>query len=343
MKIAIVGMEYAGKKTLFRILSNGGKNLVKRGSIEFSNTPVLDGRVTELSRIFNPKKTTYAQLEFIMTPSLSGDKKAANQTLNLIHAVDGLILLVRDFELEGLDPSQAMKDFSAVRDDLLFNDLMKVESLIEKTEKRAKKMKEVQAEKEYSLLVKCKTHLDTNASLQTIDLNEEEKILIRNFDFLTRKPVFVLVNVSEDKLSADSKQDFGGFPNGRLALKIEEEIFSLPENEQKEFLDSLGLKEPGLAKIIHACYAMTNLISFFTTGEDEVKAWTLKAGSGARTAAGVIHSDIERGFIRAEVIGYDDFIKAGSDHEAKKLNLLRLEGKDYVIKDGEIVHFRFNV
>jgi ribosome-binding ATPase YchF (GTP1/OBG family) len=220
---------------------------------------------------------------------------------------------------------------------------MKVESLIEKTEKRAKKMKEAQAEKEYALLLKCKARLDTGASLQSAELNEEEQILVRNFDFLTRKPVFVLVNVGEDRITAETGYDFGGFPSGQLSLKIEEEIFGLPEAEQKEFLDSLGLKEPGLSRIIHACYSMTNLISFFTTGEDEVKAWTIRQGTNARAAAGAIHSDIERGFIRAEVTHYDDFIRAGSDQEAKKLNLLKLEGKEYVVLDGDIVHFRFNV
>jgi GTP-binding protein YchF len=343
MKIGIIGLECAGKKTLFRILSAEGKNMVKKGSVEFSNTAVADPRVAFLSGLFNPKKTTYAHLEFVLTPSITGDPKNDNQILGLLHNVDGLILLVRAFDLEGLSKSDPEKDFRTIRDDLVFNDLVKVESISEKALKRHLKMKDPAAEKELQVLEKCKKVLEEGKPLTALELNEQEKVLVRNFDFLSRKPLYVLVNVPEDQAANPPARNLGDAISESLSLGIEEEIFKLEPAEQKEFLESLSLKEPGLNRILRDCYRMMELISFFTTGEDEVKAWTIRSGTTAKTAAGTIHSDIEKGFIRAEIIGYDDFAKAGGEKEAKKLNLFRLEGKEYQMKDGDIVHFRFNV
>jgi ribosome-binding ATPase len=343
MKIGIVGLEYAGKKTLFSILSNGGKNLLKRGSVEYAQCKVHDERIAELSNHYNPKKTTYAQLEFILTPSITSDRKGSAKTLDAIHAVDGIIIVLRDFRLEGLDPPSAEKDFASVYSEIIFSDLLKCESLMEKTEKSAKKAKEPQAEKEFALLEKCKTCLESEKPLKQAVLNEEELILVQSFDFLTRKPIFVLVNIDEADIGKEKKLNLSGIPAEPLSVKIESEIFNLPEAEQKEFLDALGLKEPGLKKVIHDCYRLTDCISFFTTGEDEVRAWTITNGTNARKAAGTVHSDMEKGFIRAEVVHYEDFMRAGNEKEAKKLNLYRLEGKEYLMKDGDIVNFRFNL
>jgi len=343
LKIGIIGLEFAGKKTLMRILSNEGKNIVKKGSLELSTTQVVDPRIEFLSNLYKPKKTTFARLEFVLTPSITGDEKKDKEIFSLLNGVDGLILILRDFCLEGLPDPSPEKNFHNIKENLIINDLIKLESITEKFNKRHQKSTDMSVENEKNLIEKCKKHLEKGLMLFTLQLTEFEESIIKNFDFLSRKPMYVLVNVSEDKIQKELLFNFDSIFYSSISLGIEEEIFRLEKSEQEEFLLSLGLKEPALNRVIRDCYRMLDLISFFTTGEDEVKAWTVKRGTNARSAAGTIHSDMERGFIRAEVISYDDFVKAGSEKEAKKLNLYRLEGKDYIVQDGDIIHFRFNV
>jgi len=343
MKIGIVGLAMAGKKTLFQILSENGKNLVKRGNVELALTTVLDNRLKKLSDMYNPKKTTYAHLEFILTPSITKENKGSTKALNAIHSVDGIVIVVKDYAMTSDDKSTPQEDFEFVYNEIIFNDLFNVESRLEKIEKMIRKINDPLQKKHKIILEKVKTHLEENKALRDMDMNEEEATIIQSFDFLSMKPYLVLVNIDESAIGQKGKYDFLGNGFETLSLKIEDEMSLLESEEQQEFLGSLGLKESGLNKLIADSYKITNLISFFTAGEDEVKAWTIKKNTNARKAAGEIHSDIEKGFIRAEVISYDDFIKAGSEKEAKNQKLYRLEGKDYLVQDGDIINFRFNV
>jgi len=343
MKIGIVGLDLAGKKTLFNILTGNGKNMVKKGSVELALTTVDDDRITELAKVYNPKKTTYAQLEFILTPSITREERGSAKTLNAIHSVDGIIIVVKDYSFGSNDKSSPVNDFNFIYNEIVFNDFINVGTNLEKINKQLIKIKDSQLKQEREILEKIREWLEKELPLSQCKLNPDEVKLLRKYDFLSIKPYMVLVNIDEKDIGSPKKYDFKNAPYETLSLKIESEINLLEKDEQREFLESLGLKESGLSKLIRKSYQIANLISFFTVGDDEVKAWTIKNGISAKEASGKIHSDIEKGFIRAEVIHYDDFIKAGSEKEAKKLNLYRIEGKDYIVNDGDIINFRFNV
>jgi len=319
---------------------------------------VPDERIDFLSKLYKPKKTTYAQIELIDVPGLvqgaSQGQGVGNQFLDTIRKVDALVHVVRAFQSpdvphveESIDP---VRDWETVEMELLFADLDLVEKRIERINTQKKKAKESQAE--LPILQKCKEALENSIPISKLALEPEELQMLQNYNFFTMKPVIAVVNVDEEQFSSGQypgKEELEKIlsEKGILILEIcalmEMEINRLSEEDRELFLAELGIKEPGINRLARTIYNKLNLISFFTSGEDEVKAWTIRMGTNAKKAAGKIHSDIERGFIRAEVVKYEDLHQLGSMAKVKEKGLFRLEGKEYIVQDGDIINFRFNV
>lgn len=344
MKVGLIGRRGAGKTTIFNMLTGlraevggyGGKEEIHLGVIR-----VPDERVDKLSQIFNPKKTTYAEIRFTdFPPAQSDDNVKANAALLAqMREVDAMALVLGDFE-PGAEPT---KDLNGLLTEMILADLAVVEN------RRARLKKEKARPQEETLLERCAQALENETSLRNLEFTGDEENLLAGFGFLSRKPVLVLFNLADDMagqpLSPAYQKELEkkGLLGLALAAKVEMEIAQLDENDRPAFLKDIGIKEPARDRFIRASYRLLDLISFFTTGEDEVRAWTISQGTHARKAAGKIHSDIERGFIRAEVIAYQDFVALGSEAKCKEAGKLRLEGKDYVVQDGDIIHFRFAV
>ncbi|MGH7796228.1 MAG: redox-regulated ATPase YchF [Candidatus Binatia bacterium] len=344
MKVGLIGHRGAGKTTIFNMLTGlqaqvggfGGKEEVHLGVIK-----VPDARIDKLSEIHKPKKTTYAEIRFTDFPPSQGeeDLKSNNALITQMREVDAITLVLRDFEAD----AQPLKELDALLTEMILADLTVVEN------RRSRLKKEKARPQEEALLERCAQALENEESLSNLAFTVDEENLASGFGFLSRKPLLVIFNQSEEKAGLPLKASYQEEVKRRrlqgLALsgKVEMEIAQLDEKDRAAFLQEIGIKEPARERFIRASYALLDLISFFTTGEDEVRAWTIAQGTVARKAAGKIHSDIERGFIRAEVIAYDDFIVHGSEAKCKEAGKLRLEGKEYVVKDGDIVHYRFAV
>jgi len=285
-----------------------------------------------------------------------GDMAQNKKVFDLIRDADAIVHVVRGFEEESISHPMGnvnpRRDAETVELEMIFGDLELVDKRLERMEEGAKKGKKP-GEEEHKLLLKCKDALEKEIALRDLDFTEEEQMAMRSLQFMSIKPQLIVLNVAEEELNSDSRAEgtdaLRGFFGGRdvrvldLCGKIEMEIAQLPHDEARAFLDDLGIAEPALNKLIHLSYELLGLISFLTSGEDEVRAWTIMKGTSAQKAAGKIHSDIERGFIRAEVVAYDDFIAHGSMAGAREKGLVRLEGKTYEVKDGDIINFRFNV
>jgi GTP-binding protein YchF len=361
MKTAIIGLANSGKTTIFNALT--GQNLevttfpTLSGEHHTGIVKVPDERLERLSEIYSPKKTTMATVEYIDYIGLSkGDMAQNRKVFDLIKDADEIVNVVRGFEDESishpmgsLDPR---RDAETIELEMIFGDLELVEKRLERIAEGAKKGKKAD-ENEQGLLLKCKEALEKETPLRDVEFSEEEINAMRSLQFMSIKPQLVVLNVAEDKTDATEtfavmeslKAFFRGAQVRVLSLcgKIEMEIAQLSPDEAQAFLDDLGIAEPALNKLIKQSYDLLGLISFLTAGEDEVRAWTIRNGTDAQRAAGKIHSDIERGFIRAEVVAYDDFIEHGSMAASKDKGLVRLEGKSYEVKDGDIINFRFNV
>jgi GTP-binding protein YchF len=302
---------------------------------------VPDARIDKLSAIFKQKKTTYAEIRFTDFPPSQGEEelKSNSALVTQMREVDAITLVLRDFDA-GANP---MKDLNALLTEMILADLTVVEN------RRGRLKKEKARPLEEALLERCAVALENEESLRNLDFTADEENLASGFGFLSRKPLLVIFNRSEEKasvpLETGNQQELArrGLQGLALAGKVEMEIAQLDENDRAAFLQEIGIEEPARERFIRVSYTLLDLISFFTTGEDEVRAWTIAQGTMARKAAGRIHSDIERGFIRAEVVAYDDFIIHGSEAKCKEAGKLRLEGKDYPVKDGDIIHFRFAV
>ena len=342
MKIGLIGQRGAGKTTIFNMLTGlqaqvggFGKEDVHLGVIK-----VPDARIDKLSAIFKPKKTTYAEIRFTdFPPSQEEDLKSNNALVAQMREVDAITLVLRDFDA-GANP---LKDLNVLLTEMILADLTVVEN------RRGRLKKEKARPQEEALLERCAAALENEESLRNLPFTPDEENLASGFGFLSRKPLLVIFNTSEEKAGADlepaHQQELKRRKLQGLALsgKVEMEIAQLDESDRIAFLKEIGIVEPARERFIRAAYALLDLISFFTSGEDEVRAWTIEQGTAAKKAAGRIHSDIERGFIRAEVVAYDDFIIYGSDAKCREAGKLRLEGKEYVVKDGDIIHFRFAV
>lgn len=366
MKLGIVGLPNVGKSTLFNSLTKAGA--------ESANYPfctidpnvgvvtVPDERLNVLGEMYHTKKIIPAAIEFVdiagLVKGASKGEGLGNQFLANIREVDAIVHVVRCFENSNIvhvDGSiNPLRDIETINLELIFSDLEILERKISKVSKVARNDKS--AAKELGLLNKVKAHLEDGKLAKTFEEvdDEEEQAWLESYNLLTYKPVIYAANVSEDDLADDAANNEGvqavrEYAKGEqsevfvVCAEIEAEISELDDDEKKMFLEDLGLKESGLEKLIKASYKLLGLISYLTAGEPEVRAWTITEGTKAPQAAGKIHSDFERGFIRAEVVSYDDLIACGSHTAAKEKGLIRLEGKDYVVKDGDIMLFRFNV
>ena len=365
MKLGIVGLPNVGKSTLFNSLTKAGA--------ESANYPfctidpnvgvvtVPDERLNLLGDFYKSKKVTPAVIEFVDIAGLAkGAYKGAalgNQFLANIREVDAIVHVVRCFEdsnvvhVDGnIDP---LRDIETINLELVFSDLEILERRIAKVTKTARMDKE--AAKELTFLEKVKAHLEDGQLAITLETeNEDEDAWLATYNLLTAKPVIYAANVAEDDIADDGAnnahvqavREYASKQNSEvfvICAQIEEEISELDEDERKMFLEDLGLTESGLEKLVRASYHLLGLMSFLTAGEDETRAWTIKIGTKAPQAAGKIHTDFERGFIKAEVVNYQDLLDCGSYAGAREKGLVRMEGKDYVVQDGDVILFRFNV
>ena len=347
MKAGLVGYSLVGKTTLFNALTamQKGSAAAGHGQANLGAIKVPDARVESLTAIYKPRKKTHAEMRFVDVPGPRGKGSGLDaESIKALGDADAFCLVLRAFpggDGSPANPLQQLRDFDA---ELVLADLALVEKRLDRLRKEHGK-----GGAEYHELSRLAEHLDAARPLRTMKWSDAEDKEMGHFQFLSRRPMLVAVNVAEEdaarppstELLASSKER--GAEAISVCAAVEAEIAQLDPKDQGEFLESVGLVEPARARFIRAAYRLLDLISFFTVGEDEVKAWTIRRGDRAPRAAGRIHSDLERGFIRAEVIHYDDFIAAGSEGKARHEGKLRLEGKEYVVQDGDIVNFRFAV
>jgi GTP-binding protein YchF len=318
---------------------------------------VPDMRIDRLAEIFNPKKITYATVEYIDYIGLTkGDMEQNRKVFDLIKDADAIVHVVRGFDDEAvihpLGTVDPLRDSETLELEMIFGDLELVDKRLQRMEEGMKRGKKPD-ETEKRVLSKCKEVLERETPLRDVEFSEDEEKSMRHLQFMSIKPEVIALNVAEDALNTERAEkqvaELLSRYRGRQVKvisfcgKIEMEIAQLSPDEARAFLDDLGIEEPALNKLIHVSYDLLGLISFLTCGEDEVRAWTIRRGMNAQKAAGKIHSDIERGFIRAEVVSFDDFIAQGGMSGARDKGQLRLEGKTYEIRDGDIINFRFNV
>jgi GTP-binding protein YchF len=363
MKLGIVGLPNVGKSTLFNAMTKAGA--------ESANYPfctidpnvgivtVPDYRLIKLAEMYKPKKVTPAIIEFVdiagLVKGASKGEGLGNKFLSHIREVDAIVHVVRCFDDENIvhvDGSLGSgRDIETINFELIFSDIEMLERRIERTSKSAKSG-EKKLKLELEFLIKLKAELEKGIPVRNMSFDDNEKLMLREIQLLTKKPVIYAANVSEDdinKMDNRHLKDLFEIANKDKAevivvsAGIEEEVSTLDDDDKKEFLNELGIKESGLDKLIHSSYRILGLISFLTAGETEVRAWTIVKGTKAPQAAGKIHTDFEKGFIRAEIISYDELINCGSESAAKDKGLMRLEGKEYTVKDGDVIHFRFNV
>lgn len=347
MKIGIVGFPHSGRTTVFNALTGlhaavGGYSDPSKPNLGTIKVP--DARIDRLSEIFSPRKTTYAEVVFVDFPGGERGGVLDQATLVQMRDADALVQVVRGFADPSLpDAPDAVRDIQAFQSELVLADL----AILEKRAERLRKEKG--KEQEAELVERCKAALEAETPLRRVDLSAADERALSGFGLLSRLPMMVVVNVGESEAAAalsDAARaalDAAGLTGIAMCAQIEMEIAGLDAADRSGFLADLGLSEPARDRFIQAAYGLLDLISFLTSGEDEVRAWPIRRGTTAVRAAGKIHSDIERGFIRAEVVAFDDFVRLGSDAKCREAGKLRLEGKEYVVADGDIIHFRFNV
>ena len=363
MKLGIVGLPNVGKSTMFNSITKAGAECANYPfcTIEpnVGVVPVPDERLDKLSEMYKPQKTTHAIVEFVdiagLVKGASKGEGLGNKFLSHIRETDAIVEVVRCFKdgnVVHVDGSvNPIRDIETINLELIFADIETINKRLDKARKNLKADKKYQLE--IDLLEKIKNNLENGNSARVMEFNEEEQILVNDMFLLTTKPILYIANISENQIENmendemvlqvkeyAKKEKAEVIP---LCVKIEEELSGLDDKDKNEMLEALGLEESGLDKVIKKSYDLLGLMSFLTAGEPEVRAWTIKKGTKAPQAAGKIHSDIERGFIKAEIVSYEDLIKEGSMLSAREKGLVRSEGKEYVMQDGDIVLFKFNV
>ena len=346
-RVGILGLPQAGKTTLFEILMQGAGAAAPPGASARDRVGVVrvpDERIDHLTAMFNPKKTALTQIQFVDSAAAGQGKPGKGQDLFTgVRQCDALVAVVRDFEnpavpaVAGVDPARDLRELEA---ELVLNDLAIVETRLERIEKEMKIGKK-EAAAEGEVLKVCRESLEAEHPLREVDFTPEQERLMKGFQFLTLKPLLVVWN--QDETSTRQPPTLGRHALAvTLRAHAEREIVSLPPEERALFREEMGVAEDGLTLVIRKCYELLGLISFFTVGPDEVRAWEIHRGDTAVDAAGEIHSDLARGFIRAEVIAYTDLMSFGSHAKAREKGQLRVEGRDYLVKDGDCVEIRHN-
>jgi len=373
MKTGIIGLPQVGKSSLFQILTKASLSPSRANPREahVGVAKVPDDRLDRLAALFSPKKLTHAAVDYVDLGAIGQEALKESGYIGHLRNVDALAHVVRAFEDQSIPhpgPVDPVGDIKRVEFDLVVSDLGQIEKRLERVEKDLKKMKSADLEKEFELLKRAKDHIETERPLRELEMTQEDKKRFRGFMFLSEKPMLYVLNIGEspelgkDLESAVEKYGLAGLispPGGgdgsaprddagpaknaaatAICGKVEAELSEMSDADAADFLSSYGLQESGLTRLIRTTYALLGLISFFTVGEDECRAWTIPVNTRAVQAAGAIHSDLEKHFIRAETIRWDQLLEAGSEATARAQGILRLEGKDYIVKDGDVLHIR---
>ncbi|HYA22588.1 MAG TPA: redox-regulated ATPase YchF [Terriglobales bacterium] len=352
MQTGIIGLPQVGKTTLFRILTKAHVDAKVGQAAHVGIAKVPEPRLEELAKLYNPKKITHASVQYVDLPGVQ--KERMRESLTSLRDVDAIAHVIRVFDDPTVPHSEGsidpLRDATNLDLELILSDHDQISKRLERVEKDLKKKKDPLLEHEKGVLDKCKAHLEAEKPLRELELTPEERKPISGFLFLSQRPMLYVLNLGDDEAAEMDKAiakhklaALQGRPNTAVVAvcgRLEAELAEMEEEEAAELLASYGLKEPGLNRLIHATYALMGLISFFTAGDPEVRAWTIRKGSTAVKAAGEIHSDIEKGFIRAEVVRCDDLLAAGSIHVAKEKGQVRLEGKEYIVQEGDVILFR---
>jgi ribosome-binding ATPase len=358
MKSGIIGLPQVGKTSLFKILTKvdvSSRSFANPREAHLGIAKVPDDRLDRLAALYNPKKLTHASVEYVDVAAIGQEALKETAFLANLRTVDALVHVLRAFDDPAIPHTGEigpLRDAKSVEFDLIVSDLGQVEKRLERVEKDLKKMRGPELEREFDLLQRAKAHLETELPLREMEISADDEKRIRGFMFLSQKPMLYVLNVNEStNLGADlehaaQKYDLIALASRKnagvsaICGKVEAELAEMSDQEAAEFLSSYGLTESALTRLIRKTYELLGMISFFTIGEDECRAWTVPRHSRAQSAAGAIHSDLEKHFIRAETIRWDKLLEMGSEAKAREKGLLRLEGKDYIVEDGDVLHIR---